>query len=100
MRGNATHLLRVRKPDRRMYKNLTEDQVMECRRNVDAFYSDPDLQRKWQQVLLHPICLIFRRDGSLEPISLVDLDPEIIKRYMQTTIQIGEKEAYQWIFGN
>ncbi len=72
-----------------MYKNLTEDQIMECRKNVDAFYSDPDLQRKWQSVLLHAICLILRKDGSLEPISLIDLDPGIIERYVQTPIQIG-----------
>ncbi len=84
--------------DRRMYQSLTEDQIMECRKNVDAFYSDPDLQRKWQAVLLYPICLILRKDGSLEPISLVDLDPGIIGRYNQSTIQIDDKESYQWIF--
>ena len=84
--------------DRRMYKNLTENQIVECRKNVDEFYSDPDLQRKWQPVLLHPICLILRKDGSLEPISLRDLDPGITERYMQNSIQIGEKESYRWIF--
>ena len=84
--------------DRSMYKNLTADQILECRKNVDSFYSDPDLQRKWQAVLLHPICLILRKDGSVEPCSLIDLDPGIIERYRQNIIQIGDRESYRWIF--
>ena len=34
--------------DRRMYKNLTNDQVTTCRKNVDVFYADRNLQIMWK----------------------------------------------------
>ena len=84
--------------DRRMYRNLNKEQVEECRKNVDAFYADPDLQKRWQQVILHPICLILRKDGSLEPVPISELDPEILDRYDEMPITIGNKESYSWMF--
>jgi len=86
--------------DRRMYKNLTPEQVQECRKNVDEFYADPELQMRWKEVILHPICLILKRDGSLNPISLTKVNPEVVERYQQQTVCIGDTESYKWIFEN
>ena len=86
--------------DRRMYKKLTPEQVQECRKNVDEFYADPELQMRWKEVILHPICLILTRDGSLNPISLTKVNPEVVERYQQQTVCIGDTESYKWIFEN
>ncbi len=84
--------------DRRMYKNLTNDQVAKCRKNVDAFYADWNLQVMWKKVILHPVCLILRIDGSLEPADLKELNPEILDKFHQQAISIGDPESYKWIF--
>ena len=84
--------------DRRMYENLTNDQVTACRKNVDAFYVDRNLQVMWKKVILHPVCLILRKDGSLEPADLKQLNPEILDQFQQHPIRIGDPESYEWIF--
>ena len=43
--------------DRRMYKNLTNDQVTTCRKNVDVFYADRNLQIMWKEVILQRFAL-------------------------------------------
>ena len=84
--------------DRRMYKNLTKNRIRECRRNVNAFYKNPELQKEWQQIILHPICLILRSNGSLEPVSLAELDPVILEKYDMKPIRIGEMDCCSRIF--
>ena len=84
--------------DRRMYRNLTNEQIDACRKNVDAFYADRDLQIKWKQVILHPVCLILREGGSLEPANIADLNPDILDRFRRENVRIGDQESYDWIF--
>ena len=43
--------------DRRMYKNLTNDQVTTCRKIVDVFYADRNLQIMWKEVILQRFAL-------------------------------------------
>jgi len=59
------------------YKDLPEDVVSQCKKNVDEFYQDPELQKKWEMLILHPICFKVV-EGVRNPIliSLKDLGPD------------------------
>lgn len=81
-----------------LYGILSDDQVKECRQNVDDFYADSRLQMGWKAVILHPVCLVLRRDGSLEPLSIAKLKPGILDEYRKEVIRIGERESYEWLF--
>ena len=84
--------------DRSVYEYLTFDQVAVCRKNVEDFYADPKTQMRWKDVILHPVSLILRGDGSLEPVAISKLDPSILDRYEKTSVCIGDRESYNWIF--
>ena len=79
-------------------KILSEEQVRECRKNVNDFYADPKLQMKWKDVIIHPVSVILRRDGALEPISITKLNSDILEQYQDATIHIGDVESYRWLF--
>lgn len=98
LKNNCYTFTSCEEADRRMYENLTNDQVAACRKNVDAFYADRNLQVMWKKVILHPVCLILRKDGSLEPADLKRLNPEILDQFQQHPIRIGDPESYEWIF--
>ena len=84
--------------DRSVYEYLTFDQVAVCRKNVEDFYADPKTQMRWKDVILHPVSLILREDGSLEPVAISKLNPSILDRYEKTSVCIGDRESYNWIF--
>lgn len=85
--------------DRHVYAILTSNQVIACRKNVDNFYANPKLQMEWKDVILHPVCIVLREDGSLEPADIGSLNSKILE-LDQGPIQIGNKESYKWIFEN
>lgn len=69
--------------ERYLYKDLPEDVVSECRKNVDSFYANPDLQKKWEWIILHPICLKYvNGSGRFVPVSLADI--HITERMFKT----------------
>lgn len=69
--------------ERYLYKELPEDVVSECRKNVDSFYANPDLQKKWEWIILHPICLKYvNGSGRFIPVSLADI--HITERMFKT----------------
>ena len=84
--------------ERNLYEILSDDQVKECRKNVDVFYAAPKLQMNWKDVILHPVCVVLRRDGSLEPLSITMLNPGILDEYRRKVIHIGDREYYEWLF--
>lgn len=80
--------------ERHLYESLSKKQVEECRRNVEEFYSSRELQLKWQEIILHPICVVTREDGGLEPVTLSDINPEILEKYEHRPIKIGRRGNY------
>lgn len=57
-----------------IYPFLTEQQVAMCQENVATFYQDPQAQRDWQGVILHPVCLmVVEGERQMIPISIAHL---------------------------
>ena len=84
--------------EKNLYPNLlSPEQVTKCRNNVDNFYADPKLQMEWKEMILHPVCVVLRADGSLEPKAVRDVDAEILEKYWQNVVDLGD-ESYKWIF--
>ena len=85
--------------EKNLYPNLlSPEQVTKCRNNVDNFYADPKLQMEWKEMILHPVCVVLRADGSLEPKAVRDVDPGILEKYWQNVVDLGDEGAYKWIF--
>lgn len=53
--------------ERNVYPFLPGEIVEECRKNVDAFYKNPNLQAAWHDFIIHPVCLRVKK-GSDEGI--------------------------------
>lgn len=82
--------------ERNLYLNLlSPEQVTKCRKNVDNFYADPKLQIEWKEMILHPVCVVLRADGSLEPKAVRDVDSEILEKYWQNVVELGEEESHK-----
>lgn len=96
--GRVYTFTSCQRAEQNLYTILSADQVKECRKNVNDFYARPTLQMKWKDVILHPVCAVLRRDGSLEPLSISNLDPEILDQYQRDVICIGDNESYRWLF--
>ena len=80
--------------EKNLYTNLlSPEQVTKCRKNVDNFYADPKLQMEWKEMILHPVCVVLRADGSLEPMAVRDVDAEILEKYWQNVVDLGDEEA-------
>lgn len=43
--------------ERAVYPFLSAEKVEECRKNVEAFYKNPNIQAAWHDFILHPVCL-------------------------------------------
>lgn len=58
--------------ERAVYPLLSKESVEICRKNVDDFYSKPNLQAAWHDFILHPVCLKVTRD--LKEVVLVSIE--------------------------
>lgn len=66
--------------ERRIYPLLTPEQVVTCRQNITQFYQNPQAQRDWQGVILHPVCLmIVKGQKQMIPVSLAHLPAETVQ---------------------
>ncbi len=45
-----------------IYPLLTFAQVATCKQNLTLFYQNPQAQRDWQGVILHPVCLMIVKE--------------------------------------
>lgn len=61
-----------------IYPTLSPIDVKYCRQNVDTFYSIPALQRLWQKIILHPVCLSLTKDGTIKPVDISWLDMDLL----------------------
>ena len=52
----------------------------------------------WKDIILHPVCLILRKDGSLEPAEIAGLNPRVFECFKQDYVIIGDPESYKWVF--
>ena len=84
--------------ERSLYAILTSEQVITCRKNVDDFYSDKKVQMEWNEVILHPVCVVLRKDGSLEPVAINALNSHILDQYKRKIIEFRNPDSYRRIF--
>ena len=73
--------------ERTVYPYLAPAAVEECRRNVDRFYADANLQAAWNTYILHPVCLKKTQDvPGYTPLFIGDIgDGESVFRYCSVT---------------
>lgn len=50
--------------ERAVYPFLDEEKIGICRKNVDAFYKNPNIQAAWHDFILHPVCLKVTKEMS------------------------------------
>ncbi len=86
------------KAEKDIYPSLSPEDVSACRKNVDEFYSDRGLQIVWQDVILHPVCLLLSKDGSLKPAAFTDLNQDLPKEFLQQTVILDDPKSYRWLF--
>lgn len=80
--GRPSLLIFVSCPEakRSIYPLLTSADVATCKQNVTLFYQDPEAQRNWQGVILHPVCLmIVKGQKQMFPVSLAHLPAETVQ---------------------
>jgi len=73
--------------EKAIYPYLSEEQVAQCRRNVDAFYKDKNLQASWSPVILFPVCLKFTK-------KMDDFEPMYIGDIGDSFLQLGTLEMH------
>ena len=73
--------------ERTVYPYLPPSAVEECRRNVDRFYADANLQAAWNTYILHPVCLKKTQDvPGYTPLFIGDIgDGESVFSYCSVT---------------
>lgn len=90
--------------ENRVYPYLGRSKINQCRKNVEEFYDDPNLQAAWNDLILYPVCFYVTKGlKTITPISI----PEIGKG--QSVLegisyhglsQISEFEEYPYIFND
>jgi len=65
--------------ERNVFSGLSEDEVYECRKNIDDFYQDRELQLLWNEVILHPVCMVLDEDHEMHPMAIGKLDKSSFK---------------------
>ena len=89
--------------ERAVYPVLSEEQVEICRKNVDDFYQNPNLQAAWHDFILHPVCLKVTRDlKEVVPVSIesIGCGQGALGRYRFEPVgAINDKESIGFLFG-
>ena len=96
--GRCVTFTSCEKAEKDVYPSLPPEDVYAGRKNVEAFYSDRGLQVVWQDVILHPVCLVLKRDGTLKPAAFTDLNQEFLTEYPQEAVIINDPKSYRWLF--
>lgn len=80
--------------EKSVYPYLTVAQVKKCRRYVDEFYANPNLQAAWPDFILHSVCLKIEK-GKYKPISIASIGcgESVLGRYIFEPVWIGEKDS-------
>ena len=88
--------------ERAVYPFLSEEKVEMCRKNVDAFYGNPNIQAAWHNFILHPICLKIKKDSDeVVPVSIEDIGcgQGVLGRYKFSPIgRLTDKESIEFLF--
>lgn len=88
--------------ERDVYPFLEKEKVEMCRKNVDAFYENPNIQAAWHNFILHPICLKIKKDSEeIVPISIEDIGcgQGVLGRYKFSPIgRITDKDSIEILF--
>lgn len=88
--------------ERAVYPFLSEEQVKICRKNVDDFYRNPNLQAAWHDFILHPVCLRVTKDlKEVVPVSIesIGCGQGTLGRYKFEPVgAIYDKESIDFLF--
>lgn len=88
--------------ERAVYPFLSEEQVGICRKNVDDFYRNPNLQAAWHDFVLHPVCLKVTRDlKEVVPVTIesIGCGQGALGQYRFEPVgAINDKESIEFLF--
>lgn len=88
--------------ERAVYPFLSGEQVEICRKNVDAFYGNPNLQAAWHDFILHPVCLKVTKDlKEVVPVSIesIGCGQGALGQYKFEPVgAINDKESIDFLF--
>lgn len=88
--------------ERAVYPFLPEEQVEICRKNVDDFYKNPNLQAAWHDFVLHPVCLKVTKDlKEVVPVSIesIGCGQGVLGQYKFEPVSvINDKESIGFLF--
>ncbi|MGN8626800.1 macro domain-containing protein [Bulleidia sp. HCP3S3_F2] len=85
------------KAEEYLYRTLGGADIQECRSNVENFYADPKLQMEWKEIILHPVCVVLRKNGSLTPMLISRLNSDILIKYPQHVMRLDD-ESCRFLF--
>ena len=95
--GNCYTFTSCQKAGEFLYKTLGGADIKECISDVNSFYADPKLQMEWKEIILHPVCVVLRQDGSLSPMLISRLNSDILIKYPQNVIRLDD-ESCRFLF--
>ena len=88
--------------ERAVYPFLEKEKVEMCRKNVEDFHANPNIQAAWHDFILHPICLRVRK-GTYEivpvPIEEIGCGQGVFGKYKFSPIgRLDDKESLEYLF--
>lgn len=88
--------------ERAVYPFLGEEKVEACRRNVEEFYKNPNIQAAWHDFILHPVCLkAIKGLDKVIPVAIesIGCGQGAMGRYKFAPIgAINDKESLEYLF--
>lgn len=88
--------------ERAVYPFLSEEQVEICRKNVDDFYRNPNLQAAWHDFILHPVCVKMEKGtGKFIPVAIdsIGCGQSAMGKYKASPIgAINDEESLKYLF--
>ena len=89
--------------ERAVYPFLSEEKIEICRKNVDDFYKNPNLQAAWHDFILHPVCLkVTKGSEEFVPVAIesIGCGQGVMGQYsFQPVGAINDKASIEFLFG-
>lgn len=88
--------------ERAVYPFLEKEKVEMCRKNVEDFYANPNIQAAQHDFILHPICLRVRKETyEIVPVPIEEIGcgQGVFGKYKFSPIgRLDDKESLEYLF--
>ena len=88
--------------ERYIYQLLDKQKVKKCRKNVDDFYKNPNLQAAWHDFIIHPVCFKVIKDSyEIVPVAIesIGCGQNVMGRYSFIPVgDLRENEMLEQLF--